>query len=159
MDHDMVCSAQEKRELGRKLFFDCEGDQEKKNEGLCLILEAHSAGDAEATFLVAYLLMERVLTAHVEDQTGYALELMRMSANNGCAQARVYLDRYCQRRYEDRFGELRRPDGGGPLVDLEGKPIKVCRQGVFTPVDAVLEYVDESRISNIELVKDKTIIQ
>lgn len=130
------------REIGKAYFFNSDGDLDKKNSGLKLIVQAHSMQDPEATYLVARLLLDGVLSTSAGAQEEHALNLMCSAANNGCIQARAYLNAYCEARYKEDCDEFSTKDSNGALVDFDGKPIKVDRQGVFTPIDAILEYKD-----------------
>ena len=135
------------RELGKSNFFSNDVDEEKKAYGLKLILEAHAKKDPEATYIVARLLIDKVLRTSTGDPIEHALTLMCSSANNGCIQARAFLNAYCEEKYSDEYDdryEERHSDSG--LVDFEGAPIRVNRQGVLTPIDAVLEHKDDHNI-------------
>ncbi|MBE6763481.1 MAG: hypothetical protein E7553_03875 [Ruminococcaceae bacterium] len=136
------CSAEQARELGKLYVFHSGGDPEKKAYGLKRILEAHSKKDPEATYLVAFFLLNGVLTVAAENPEDHALSLMCNAANGGCIQARAYLNAYCERRYRRKYGTAFAAAHNGPLVDFEGKPVKVNRKGILTPIDAVLEYKD-----------------
>ena len=98
--------------------------------------------DPEATYLVARLLLDGVLKTPVKNQEEHALMLMCLAANNGCIQARAYLNAYCEGRYQKEQGVSSAHVTSEGLVDFEGKPIKINRQGIFTPIDAVLECKD-----------------
>jgi len=139
-------SPEQAREVGKSYFFNNAGDSEKKNYGLKLILQAHSMQDPEATYLVARLLLDGVLTISSSNLEEHALMLMCSAANKGCIQARAYLNAYCEERYKEERDELSERVSNGELVDFDGKPIKVNRQGIFTPIDAVLEYKGGSNI-------------
>lgn len=82
-------SPEQAREVGKSYFFNSAGDLEKKNYGLRLILQAHSMQDSEATYLVARLLLDGVLTISSRNQEEHALMLMCAAANKGCIQARA----------------------------------------------------------------------
>ncbi len=136
-------TTEQKREIGKAYFFNHDGDRDKRNTGLKLILEAHSENDHEATFIVSRLLLDGVLKSSAKNQQEYALTLMCSSANSGCIQARAFLNAFCEDRYHEKiktvFSEKEKHDS---LVDFDGKPIKIDRQGIFTPIDAVLECKD-----------------
>lgn len=136
---------EEKREIGKAYFY---GDvsREEKNYGLKLIIEAHKEGDPEATYLVARLMLRGVLSIKSGNANEHALTLMCSAANKGCIQARAFLNSYCRLRYEEGYAVNLPKRSDGALVDFDGKPIKIDRQGVFTPVDAVLEYKDGRNI-------------
>ena len=126
------------RETGKALFFHSNGDEEKREQGIKLLLKAHYRHDPEATYLVARLLLEGVLNVRGKDPTEMALELMCNAANSGCIQARGYLNAYCEERYRKEYAEEPEQIPVGALVDFDGRPIKINRTGLFTPVDAVL---------------------
>lgn len=143
MNMENSLSAEEKREIGKIYFYHGQGDREKKNYGLKLILEAMWEGDAEAKFLVAQLVLNGSLRPRTDDPEKEALMLMHRSALGGGVRARAYLNAYCENRYREMMGKaFSSPSRNGALVDFEGKPVRIDRRGVFTPVDAVLEYVD-----------------
>ncbi len=133
------------REIGKSHFFNKESDEGKKNYGLKLILEAHSKKDPEATYIVARLLIDNVLRTSTGDPIEHALTLMCSSANNGCIQARAFLNAYCEKRYSDEYEERYETLHSG-LVDFDGIPIRINRQGVLTPIDAILEHKDDGNI-------------
>lgn len=135
-----MLTAEEKREIGKVYFFHHEDDPDRRNTGLRFILEAHEEKDPEATYLVARFILDGIVRVFAKDQRDYALSLMCNSANAGCVQARGFLNAYCEDRYQERFESVStdREQRTG-LVDWEGKPIEIDRQGVFTPIDAVLD--------------------
>ncbi len=136
-------SAELLRESGKNNFFNSNGDNKKRVEGLKALIEAKSLGDPEATYIVARLVLDGVLKAPETDQQEHALTLMYLSADKGCIQARAFLNAYCEKRYQKQVHFIRSDSElRHPLVDFDGKPIKIKRQGVFTPIDAVLEYKD-----------------
>lgn len=111
-----------------------------------MIIDAHSEKDPEATYIVARLLLDGVLKSSSSDQQEYALTLMCSSANSGCIQARAFLNAYCDERYQEEHDDIQVAEPNGALVDFDGKPIKINRQGLFTPIDAVLENEGGSNI-------------
>ncbi len=132
-------SAEVLREIGKNSFFNSNGDAQKRSEGVQALIKAQSLGDPEATYIVARLLLDGVLKSSAKDQQGYALTLMCYSANSGCIQARAFLNAYCEERYEEEYDNISAVETNGALVDFSGKPIKINRKGIFTPIDAVLE--------------------
>ena len=134
-----IFSTEQKREIGKAYFFNHDADNDKRNYGLKLIIDAQSEKDPEATYIVARLLLDGVLKSSSSDQQEYALTLMCSSANSGCIQARAFLNAYCEERYQDDHDDIQVAEPNGALVDFDGKPIKINRQGLFTPIDAVLE--------------------
>ena len=163
MNTEKPSSAEQKRELGKLYFYHNHRDREKRDYGLKLIMEAHSEGDAEATFIVACLILDGVLKPRTGDSEECALSLFRRSANCGCIQARARLNSYCEKRYHQQMEQNpSQPSHTGALVDFEGRPIRIDRQGVFTPVDAVLEYEDGRNVltlsTNVVFVYDDALL-
>ena len=133
------------RELGERYYFENE-TPEKRKLGLDMIFEAAKKGDAEAKYLIAYLILSKRISVNVSDDNEYALRLLQSAANRGSVRARVFLNRYCETRYKVTHGFWRVKKRAGALVDFNGVPIKINRKGVFTPVDAVLEYRDGANV-------------
>lgn len=152
MEDNINLTAEEKREIGKALFFGSNGDKDSRGRGLHLIIKAHLENDPEATYIVARLVLDGVIHASADDQQEYALKLMCDAANSGCIRARAFLNQYCEERYEEYVrAELPSVTRDGPLADFNGKPIKVNRKGIFTPVDAVLEYKDGQNILTLNV--------
>lgn len=159
METKETYSAEQKREIGKVYFFNSDIGSEERNYGLKLIMEAcFNDHDAEATYIAARLILNGMLKVPVEDQNEYGVSLMCASANSGYIQARTYLNAYCEKRYHEQINNIFDNKHIGPLVDFEGKPIKINRQGIFTPIDAVLEYENGRNIltlsANIMLIYD-----
>ena len=144
-------SAEILREVGKNCFFNCNGDTQKRGEGIQALIKAQSLGDPEATYIVARLIIDGVLKSSAKDQQEYALTLMCSSANSGCIQARAFLNAYCEERYQDEHDDIRVVEPSGALVDFDGKPIKINRQGLFTPIDAVLENEGGLNVLNLSI--------
>lgn len=142
---DYKYTPEQKREIGKSFFFNSNSDFETKKKGLELIIEASKQRDAEAIYLVARLILDKVLKADTDDQEEHALSLMCSSANSGCIQARAFLNAYCENRYQEQNKFIVKEDSTA-LVDFDGQPIKVNRKGLFTPVDALLEYKEGKNI-------------
>lgn len=147
MSENISLSTEQKREIGKGLFLNSEGDPEKRKSGLRLLLEAHEEKDYEATYIISRLMLDGLIVDRSELQTEHALILMQSAANSGCVQARAYLNAYCTAHYKQQFNSQKFGNvSSGPLVDFDGNPIKIDRQGIFTPIDAVLEYKDGQNI-------------
>ena len=147
-----VYSTEQKRELGKTYFFRHGQDPDKRQQGLRLLLEAVSERDAEACFLVGRLLLDGVLSHAEKNSTEAALELMCMSANSGYVQARLFLNNYCDTRYERVRGLrsfLRHKKNN--LVDFSGQPIYISCRGITTPIDAVLTQERGRAVLNLSL--------
>ena len=112
-DCNIKYTAEQKRELGKAYFFDC--NKENRNYGLKLIIEAHNENDLEATYIVAKLIIDGVLKTSANDQVEYALTLMCSLANSGYIQARTYLNSFCNERYNNGIAERQFRDGTDQL--------------------------------------------
>ncbi len=140
-----------RREMGKSYFFSSTSSEEDKSYGLKLIFQAYSEKDPEAAYIVAKLVLDNVIKIRVDDPIEYALSLMCSAANSGCIQARAYLNSYCDDRYSDRYDDLYSADiVSDRLSDFNGKPIRINRQGLFTPIDAILEYKDGCNILTLK---------
>jgi len=137
-------SAETLRELGIRFLFHGDGTPESRQEGIRYLLSAHRAGDPEARYVIARLILDGILSPETEDRESHALILLCSSANEGCLSARGFLNRYCERRYLDRFPVAPAPKG--PLTDFDGVPIRIERTGLRTPVDAKLSYVNGENV-------------
>ena len=126
-----------KRELGKKLLKSPDANERK--EGMQYVLEAFCQGDAEAGYMVGNLMLQGVITPREGDPTEHALMVLTQAANHGSVQARSQLNSICLKRYRETI-DTKKTHEPGPLVDFEGKPIKINKTGIMTPVDATLEY-------------------
>ncbi len=149
------------RETGKAYFFGSNSGEEIKNQGLRLIIKAHEQDDAEASFIVAKLLLDGVLKTSAPNTIDRALSLMCSAANSGCIQARAYLNAYCDERYSDEFDSFDNTHVVGGLVDFEDKIIRINRQGIFTPIDAILECEKSQNVltlkTNLMFLEDESI--
>ena len=143
-------SPEQLRELGKSCFRNSNGDEEMRKNGLQLLLRAQAMKDVEATYLVAKLLLDGVICYNDKDPEEMALSLMCDAANSGSIQARAHLNAYCHWRYRQDFAARPKSANQGPLVDFFGKPIKINRKGIFTPIDAVLTYEDGVNILTLQ---------
>lgn len=128
------------RELGKRYFFKEDSTPFEKSRGISLIIDASKMGDAEAIYYVADFVLKGILSVKEGDPTEKAVGLMCNAANLGCIKARAFLNDYCSKRYDEYKKGIVKPITKGPLVDFDGEKIKINRKGIFTPVDAVLEY-------------------
>lgn len=124
------------REIGKSLLNSDKPAQ--RSAGISNILKAYSGGDPEATYIVGELMLRGVLKPVAGDPEEHALSILCGAAQKGNIQARALLNAHCISRYskEIQASETKTE----PLVDFDGKPIKVKRTGILTPIDAVLEY-------------------
>ena len=61
-------SAEVIREVGKSRFFNCNGDAQKRSEGLRALIKAQSLGDPEATYIVTRLILDGALSSSASDQ-------------------------------------------------------------------------------------------
>ena len=126
------------REIGKSLLNST--DPTQRSAGISNILKAYSGSDPEATYIVGELMLRGVLKPVTGDPEEHALSILCSAAQKGNIQARALLNSHCINRYSKEI-QTSAPKAG-PLVDFDGKPIKIKRKGALTPIDAVLEYVD-----------------
>ena len=142
-------SAEMLREVGKAYFFKSEGNTERKNEGLQMLIKAQQQGDPEAPYIISRLIFDGFLSVSQKDSQEFALVLMCTAANKGFVQARSFLNMYCDNRYKEKFKGLTLSHNVGPLVDFDGNPISIVRKGLLTPIDVVLEYKDGKNVLTI----------
>ena len=136
---DEMSMAEYHRETGKRLIRS--SDPDERTEGIRSIHKAYLGGDPEATVIFADLLLHGVIRPVSEDPESAALRILSREARIGNPRARSLLNSHCLTRYNHLIGTEKKP-AEGPLVDFDGKPIKIKRKGVLTPIDAVLEYKD-----------------
>lgn len=137
-------SIEQLREMGKAQYFAPNAQPEQRWEGVQLLHRACQAGDIEATYLMGWLVLNHAIRPNCPDPEEHGLVLVCKAANAGYLPARVYLNSFCQER--DRKKHEAAGPVTGPLVDFDGKPIKINRQGLFTPIDAVLSYENGQNI-------------
>ena len=136
-------SPDELRDLGIALLENGikEKNKETQDRGISLLLKSHKDGDAEATAWIGLFLYNGLIDLSSSDPQSEGINLLYYSAKMGCLKARAILNRLCVERYQDKMGyESISSNSSGPLVDFEGKRIRIDRHGLFTPVDARLKY-------------------
>jgi len=139
--------AAEKREYAKVCILTAKGNKAKVREGLTALQEACMQGDPEAIFIMAKLNLEGFLTPTKESREERGMKLLFQASEMGSLQARVMLNELCQEKYQQDFKLVKdRTTEPHPLVDFEGKPIVIQRTGLFTPIDAVLEFKEGKNI-------------
>lgn len=138
------------REEGKRFYFDPNSDQETRAFGLSLINRALNLHDVEARYLIGRLLVEGAVR-NIDGQNPLERGLYHLCkvAHGGFAPARVYLNKYCYQEYMDKVGTERTVSQNTPLVDFDGKKIRLKKRGILTPVDAELSFVDGVNILTI----------
>ena len=128
-------------DMGKALL--SEEDSQKRVKGVRYILRALRLNDPEAQVVVAELTLAGQLTPNFSaDPKAHAIRVLLQSARHGNLHARAVLNAYCVGRYNAAVADRIEPPPAGPLVDFDGKPVKIKRKGLLTPVDAVLTYAD-----------------
>lgn len=140
MENTASRTPEQKRALALEYLFG--GESARRSEGVALLLDAACEHDAQAQYFVGRMLLDGRLTCQSSDPEGLALTYIQAASQGGYMEARRFLNAYCLRRYQKAMDPADESPAPGPLVDFEGKPIRINRQGMLTPVDAVLEYKD-----------------
>ncbi len=132
------------REAGKKNYFNAENDLKKRSEGLAQLNRADRLGDAEAAYILGSQLLAGRLATPSGNPVELALKTLVRAERRGSAQARGLINRLCDLRYRQNVsGDPAEPR---PLAGFDGKPIRVSRKGLLTPVDAVLTFDGEKNI-------------
>lgn len=152
--------AQSCYEAGMFYFTMAEGNRDKRTKGLNLLKQAAKLGSPDAAFMVGKLAWEGYIGLKINNSKNEAMKLLFYAASQGSVQARVLLNEICKERYEEKFkASSDDVDGEGPLVDFQGKTIKINRKGLRTPIDAVLEYENGRNIltfrANVSIYSDE----
>ncbi len=137
------------REEAKLRIFSINVSPSDKELGIKLLNRAVTLCDAEASFIMGRLILDGLVKVRNNNPTDLALELLCGSARRGNTQARAYLNRYCQMRYQINVRNKISGTVNGPLTDFKGKRIRIDRKGVMTPVDATLTYENGENILRI----------
>ena len=134
------------RDLGLSLWEsgNKEKDQDKKNNGMKLLIKAYEKGDTEAAAWVGVYMYQGVLKPVTGDTKETAVRILHKAALRGSMTARVNLNKICAERSAALLKPRITKQITGPLVGFDGKRIRIHKTGRLTPVDAVLEYVNGS---------------
>lgn len=129
------------REKAKVLLQSSEGKEQTKKgiEYLTLACKGH---DAEAQYLLAELMLIKVVKTKDEKTRESAMRMLLSSADRGYVPARTRLNALCLEAYEANFGTKQAPPQPHPLTDFEGRQISLCKEGLFTPVDVRLAFAD-----------------
>ncbi len=139
-------SAEWYREQGKIMFFHNNGDADVRSQGLQYLIKAHAMNDMEASYIVATLMLQNVLRPTSGNSKEYALEILRRLADNGDPSSRELLNRICLSKYENAICDNSALHISVGLVDFDGKPIKIDRKGLLTPIDAELKSVNGNNV-------------
>ncbi len=152
--------AQSCYEAGMFYFTTAEGNRDKRTKGLNLLKQAAKLGSPDGAFMVGKLAWEGYIGLKINNSKEEAMKLLFVAASKGSVQARVLLNEICKERYEEQFKvSADAVDRQGPLVDFQGKPIKINRKGLRTPIDAALKYENGRNIltfqANVSIYSDE----
>lgn len=128
------------RETGVRMLKNPALSEEDKRDALSYIVKAHEMKDADATYLVALFMIRGFLRPGITRKSlnEDIITLLYVAAKRGSIQARAYLNNLCSLRYKRRFAESASEAEYNVLTGFDGEPIKLCRKGALTPVDAEL---------------------
>lgn len=139
--------ATEKREYAKTCIITAGKNKNKYRKGLKLLQEACIQGDPEAIFLLAKMNLEGYVIPTKESKEDRAMKLLFQASNLGSLEARGLLNKMCRERYEQDFKLVKdRKTEPHPLEDFSGKVIRIERKGLFTPIDASLEFKEGKNI-------------
>lgn len=128
-------------DMGKALL--ANDDPRERVKGMRYIMRALRLNDPEAQVVMAELTLRgQVTPTFTTDPKGYAIEVLLRHAQEGDLHARAVLDAYCRKQYQESVVDKLSTPPTGPLVDCDGKRIKIKRKGLLTPVDAVLTYAN-----------------
>ncbi len=139
-----VLSGKSPARVGYELYFNQNLTDEERDYGRKMLIDATAAGDVEANYLYAIAVLIRKYRIPKRLINGEACRHLAYSARLGHGLARNCLDFICRNRYAryvDRMSASM-AEHVGPLVDFDGKPIKIDFSGKRYPVGAKLEYID-----------------
>ncbi len=150
MENNEEYSAEWYREQGKMLFFHNNGDRQMRSQGLDYIIKAYTMKDIEATYTVATLMMDGVLKPSGDaDPNEFAKLLLLSLADRGDMASRNLLNRICISNYVHSPSNSAPNAKAGRLVDFDGKPIKIKRKGLLTPIDAELKRIDGKNVLSL----------
>ena len=145
------------RERAKQLMFSEGKTVEEKHEGLQLMCQACDVGDPEALCIIGKMLLDGRLSPKTGGRTETAVNFLCRAARDGSLPARSILQRLRRSRYRQTRRNDRPQDG--PLTGFDGKPIRIKRTGVLTPVDAVLSRDNGQNVLtlslNLDFMEDK----
>ena len=151
-EESMMNDAALKREYAVQCILSPEKDPEKIREGMKLLAEACREKDPEATFLFGKLMLDGLIKPKSGEPAEEARKLLFSAQQFGSLQARVLLAELCEEEYKSRFAKpAEEREEPHPLTDFDGCEFTIQRKGLFTPVDAVLEFVDGKNILTLSL--------
>jgi len=126
-------------------------EQEAMGEAIQLLNEASLNKYPPAQYMIYRLLCMGYIKLEKEeiDAEEHMTALLWESAKSGYFFSRMALAKLCEDRSEEYQSKI--PEKEGELTDFDGKKIVINRQGLLTPVDAVLTYENGRNILTFTL--------
>ena len=142
MDQKRICNThatvEAEREQGKALLRS--SDSIDRRKGISKLVHAAYLQDSEANYIVGRLILDGMISPTSGDREERALSYLHRAASLGSTQGRSFLNGYCLKRHESSISRKNNAPPLGPLVDYNGKTIKINKKGLLTPIDAVLEF-------------------
>lgn len=160
---------EEKYIWGKVLYFQGNAPMERRERGWEYLNEAYNGGHVDAGFMIGYVAFANPFSEELYLRRGdgttttltrdMGWKMLWEAAAAGSVRAKNYLDQICEKpaRTADSPAEPDHPertvfrDYKGPLKDFDGKVIDLRKEGLRTPVDAVLKYEDGMNILDLSL--------
>ena len=154
---DLENDFEQMKDAARRLYFRKDTTKAERKKAFMLLDKPFKSGDYEAYYLIGRILIDGEFNYLDKNKKKlgkeYGWSLILESAVNSYEPAKHFLDTVTDNEYKKRFADnqvlFKNPYG--PLKDFDGKEIKINRKGVFTPVDAVLEYKNGQNILKFSL--------
>lgn len=120
---------------------------------------AFDNGEPDAVFIISVMIIRDIISIDELNKKvdlvfakGDALEWLMDIADDGYMAARVYLNNYFAEKKESYLQTSTKYENYvGPLVDYNGKQIKVNRKGTLTPIDAELKYLNGNNVLKLSV--------
>lgn len=137
---DRVNTCCQLREEGKRNYYNPERDPQKRRLGAEQLDRASWLGDAEASYILGCLILDRNPPQGSLKEAA-AMEKLHAAGTAGYPDARRKLRQICSDRYHELIRtDSRKQSAPLPLSDFEGKPIFIHRAGWSYPVEAQLSF-------------------
>jgi len=141
-------------EIVKHLIFTQGATPQLRSEAISWLVKESDKNNPDAIYVLATLVDAGVLTLAAKDISvkQHVLSLMQRAAVYGNPGARAYVNNFCRERYENNVRKNIIPDKTKKrLIGFDGKPIKINRRGILTPVDAVLTFEDGINVLTLDV--------